>query len=209
MPPFFLPSYATTIGLSSSQGAGLVAGYNVASLVGRLGFGASSDRLGPLNVLILTLIVNAISFLAIWPVSKTVVPLVFFVVLNGAANVRLCAHLTSKHVADFRFSLLAYLQGGFFTVMPTVVGSLFGTARLGVAMAMVVWAWTLPYLLVRLMSFSRPADQMADTYLSSIRVHPSPATSSKHTVVPRLAWQRTFLSCSTLEVSRQRRFAVS
>jgi hypothetical protein len=36
--------------------------------------------------------------------------------------------------------------------MPTVVGSIFGSARLGVGMAMVVWAWTLPYLLVRALS---------------------------------------------------------
>jgi nitrate/nitrite transporter NarK len=116
VPAFFLPSYATTIGLSSGQGAGLVAGYNVASLVGRLSFGASSDRFGPLNCLITTLVINAVSFLAIWPVaspntiirlarslltppfplpfpqrtrqvSTTITPLVFFIVLNGAANV--------------------------------------------------------------------------------------------------------------------------
>lgn len=89
VPAFFLPSYATTIGLTSAQGAGLVAGYNVASLVGRLGFGTASDRFGPLNCLITTLLLNAFSFLAIWPVSTTLTPLIFFVVLNGAANVSL------------------------------------------------------------------------------------------------------------------------
>lgn len=88
VPPFFLPSYATTVGLSTGTAAGLVAAFNVASLVGRLSFGASSDRFGALNCLIMTLVINAFSFLVIWPVSTSIVPLIFFVLLNGAANVR-------------------------------------------------------------------------------------------------------------------------
>jgi hypothetical protein len=64
--------------------------------------------------------------LVLWPVSKTLVPLILFVVLNGAAN------------------------GGFFSTMPTVVGSVFGSARVSVAMGMIVTGWAGGYLMVRL-----------------------------------------------------------
>lgn len=36
VPPFFLPLYSRSLGLSSSAGAGLVAGFNFSSAVGRL-----------------------------------------------------------------------------------------------------------------------------------------------------------------------------
>ena len=61
--------------------------------------------------------------LAIWPVSKTIGPLIVFVILNGAAN------------------------GAFFATVPTVVANLFGVAKVAVAMGMVVTAWTGGYLL--------------------------------------------------------------
>jgi hypothetical protein len=38
--------------------------------------------------------------------------------------------------------------------MPTVVGSIFGSARLGVGMAMLIWSFTTPFLLVRRLSLS-------------------------------------------------------
>lgn len=46
--------------------------------------------------------------LVLWPVSNTLGPLIAFVIINGISN------------------------GGFFAVVPTVVGSLFGSARVGV-----------------------------------------------------------------------------
>lgn len=62
--------------------------------------------------------------LALWPASTTLAPLVAFVVLNGAAN------------------------GGFFSTIPTVVGNVFGSQRVSVAMAMVVTGWGGGYLMV-------------------------------------------------------------
>src|SRR5277367_3520538 len=109
VPPFFLPLYSASLGLSASTGAGLVAGFNFSSAVGRLGFGFLSDLLGPLNTLFLSLLLSALSMLVLWPVSSTLMPLMSFVIINGAAN------------------------GGFFSTMPTVVGSLFGSARVSVA----------------------------------------------------------------------------
>ncbi|KAJ7890303.1 monocarboxylate transporter, partial [Mycena leptocephala] len=122
VPPFFLPLYASSVGLSASTGAGLVAGFNFSSALGRLGCGFASDRIGPVNVLFLALLLSAVSVLAIWPVSTSLTPLVLFVVINGAAN------------------------GGFFSTMPTVVGSVFGSARVSVAMGMIVTGWVGGYL---------------------------------------------------------------
>lgn len=124
VPPFFLPLYSTSLHLYSSTGAGLVAGFNFASAIGRLCCGLLSDSIGPLNTLFLSLILSAASMLALWPVSSTLAPLVAFVVINGAAN------------------------GGFFATMPTVVGSVFGSARVSVAMGMIVTGWGGGYLMV-------------------------------------------------------------
>ena len=124
VPPFFLPLYAASLGLSTSAGAGLVAGFNFSSAVGRLVCGFSCDLIGPLNTLFIALATSAVSMLVLWPVSSSLGPLIAFVVINGAAN------------------------GGFFSSMPTVVGSVFGSARVSVAMGMVVTGWSAGYFLV-------------------------------------------------------------
>ena len=76
--------------------------------------------------------------LAIWPVAESLAPLIIFVIVNGAAN------------------------GGFFSVMPTVVGNVFGSARVGVAMGMVVTGWTGGYLLVSIICLLRHLDFLCD-----------------------------------------------
>jgi MFS family permease len=124
VPPFFLPLYSTSLGLSASAGAGLVAGFNFSSAVGRLACGFLSDSIGPVNTLFIALSLSALSMLVLWPVSSTLGPLIAFVIINGAAN------------------------GGFFSTMPTVVGSVFGSRRVGVAMGMIVSGWAGGYLLV-------------------------------------------------------------
>lgn len=113
VPPFFLPLYSKSLGLSSSAGAGLVAGFNFSSAVGRLLLGLNADFIGPLNTLLVSLVVSAMSMLVIWPISNSLGPLIAFVIINGVAN------------------------GGFFAVMPTVVGAVFGPRRVSVAMGMI------------------------------------------------------------------------
>ena len=110
VPPFFIPLFANAVGLSSATGAGLLAGFNFASAVGRILSGFLCDKIGPLNALFLSLSLAAISMLAVWPVSTTLAPLAVFSVVNGMAN------------------------GGFFSTMPTVVGNCFGSARVSIAM---------------------------------------------------------------------------
>ncbi|KAJ0316520.1 hypothetical protein COL5a_011559 [Colletotrichum fioriniae] len=123
VPPFFLPLYSKSIGLSSSTGAGLVAGFNFSSAIGRICCGAFCDAFGALNVLFVSLFLSAVSILAIWPVSTSLGPMVAFVIINGVSN------------------------GGFFSTMPTVVGNTFGSARVSVAMSMIVTGWAGGYLM--------------------------------------------------------------
>ncbi|KAI1338647.1 MFS general substrate transporter [Xylariaceae sp. FL0016] len=123
VPPFFIPLYAKAIGLSSGTGASLLAGFNFSSAVGRIVYGLLCDVIGPLNSLFLSLILSAICMLALWPVSTTLGPFAVFVIVNGLVN------------------------GGFFSTMPTVVGNVFGSARVAVAMSMIVTSWSAGYLL--------------------------------------------------------------
>ncbi|CAG8263172.1 unnamed protein product [Penicillium olsonii] len=129
VPPFFLPLYADSIGLSTNAGAGMVAAFNFASAVGRLLCGACCDLLGPVNTLFVSILLSGVSMIVIWPFSTSIGPLVVFVIINGMAN------------------------GGFFSTMPTVVGTVFGSARVSVAMGMTVTGWVGGYLLVSFFLF--------------------------------------------------------
>ncbi|KAJ5497832.1 Major facilitator superfamily domain general substrate transporter [Penicillium expansum] len=123
VPPFFLPLFTASLGMSSGTGAGIVAAFNFSSALGRLLCGLCSDFVGPLNTLFISLLLSALSMLIIWPISTSLGPLVVFVIVNGMAN------------------------GGFFSTMPTVVGNTFGSARVSVVMGMVVTGWAGGYLL--------------------------------------------------------------
>lgn len=123
VPPFFLPLYCKSLGFSSGLGAGMVAGFNLSSAIGRLICGLAADRVGALNTLFISLLLGAASMLVIWPVSESLGPLIVFVIVNGASN------------------------GGFFSTMPTVVGSVFGSARVSVALGMIITGWAGGYLM--------------------------------------------------------------
>ncbi|OAA49200.1 Major facilitator superfamily transporter [Beauveria brongniartii RCEF 3172] len=123
VPPFFLPLYANSLGFSSSTGAGLVAGFTLSSAVGRIVCGYLCDMMGAINVLLTSLVLTALSMLAIWPASTTLGPLALFVVVNGLSN------------------------GGFFCTMPTVASNVFGSARVGVVMSMIITGWIGGYLM--------------------------------------------------------------
>ncbi|KAK5044393.1 hypothetical protein LTR84_011304 [Exophiala bonariae] len=124
VPPYFLPLVVQTIGLSSSIGAWLVAGFNACTAVGRLLAGYGSDIIGPVNMLLCAMVLNAASMLAIWPFSSSLGPLITFVMLNGLAN------------------------GAFFTVYPVVVTSTASgigndqASKGAIAMSMAITGWT-------------------------------------------------------------------
>ncbi|KAJ4319605.1 hypothetical protein N0V94_003838 [Neodidymelliopsis sp. IMI 364377] len=123
VPPYYLPLFAQSLGLSSSTGAALVAAFNACNAVGRFAGGPLCDKIGPINTFVIMMSLNAISMLAIWPVSSTLAPLIVFAIFNGVAN------------------------GAYFTVFPTVVASIFGPGRAAVAMSMSIAGWTFGYLL--------------------------------------------------------------
>jgi len=128
VPPYFLPLVAQTIGLSSATGAWLVAGFNGCTAIGRLLSGYASDVIGPVNMFLCTMVLNAVSMLAIWPFSDSIGPLIVFAMINGLAN------------------------GAFFTLFPVVVMSTASkldgqSSRAAVAMSMSITGWTGGYLL--------------------------------------------------------------
>ncbi|KAH7915992.1 major facilitator superfamily domain-containing protein [Hygrophoropsis aurantiaca] len=123
VPPFFIPLYASSIGISGTLGSILLALFSLSSAAGRLGFGYLGDIIGPITSLLLTLVVCSLSMLVIWPVSASIGPFVVFVLINGAGN------------------------GGFFATMPSVIGHIYGSKRLATALAMVVSAYSAGYLM--------------------------------------------------------------
>ncbi|KAK6450276.1 hypothetical protein FP744_10006526 [Trichoderma asperellum] len=108
---------------SPNVGAGLVAGFSLSSAAGRILSGFASDKVGSINTVLVSLVLTAITMLAIWPTSTELGPLIAFVIINGAAN------------------------GAFFSTMPTAISKVFGSARVAIAMSMVVTGWVGGYLL--------------------------------------------------------------
>ncbi|KIW90427.1 uncharacterized protein Z519_09072 [Cladophialophora bantiana CBS 173.52] len=64
VPPFFLPLIAQRIGLSPSTGAGLVGAFNACTAVGRFVSGWLSDFIGPVNMFLLAMTLNAVTVVA-------------------------------------------------------------------------------------------------------------------------------------------------
>ncbi|CAI6336263.1 unnamed protein product [Periconia digitata] len=123
VPPYFLPLFARSLGLSSATGAGLVAAFNACNAVGRFVAGPLCDKIGPINTLLICMVLNAVSMLAVWTVADSLGPLVVFAMLNGVAN------------------------GSFFTAQPAVAAGMFGPGRASVAMSMSVTGSTAGYFM--------------------------------------------------------------
>lgn len=122
VPPFFLPLFAKSIGLSSSTGAALVAGFGASTALGRLLGGWACDRIGAFNALAITCLINSISMVAIWPVSSSLPPLFIFAIVNGCAN------------------------GSFFVGLPTAVAAL-SPSSAATSISLMSSFWTPGYLL--------------------------------------------------------------
>lgn len=162
VPPFFLPLFTNSLGMSSSTGAGVVAAFNFSSALGRLICGLCSDFVGPLNTLFISLLLSALSMLIIWPISTSLGPLIIFVIVNGMAN------------------------GGFFSTMPTVVGNTFGSARVSVVMGMVVTGWAGGYLLVSFCYFALGDSHASHVGLSSLTI----LGGTNRRLYPECGWWR-------------------
>lgn len=124
VPPFFLPLFGTSLGMSATASSAMLAGYNLASAFGRIAFGLGADAvLGSVNSLLVCFSSVAISTLLIWPLASSVAPLALFAVING------------------------FSAGGFFSLIPGVLSSLLGSKRMPVAFSMLVSVWAPGYFL--------------------------------------------------------------
>ncbi|RYP12117.1 hypothetical protein DL765_007486 [Monosporascus sp. GIB2] len=66
-PAFFLPYVANSIGFSSSGSAAVMACFNACMAKGRPGSGIACDKLGTINMLLLTMALNAVAMFAACP----------------------------------------------------------------------------------------------------------------------------------------------
>ncbi|KAI8147825.1 major facilitator superfamily domain-containing protein [Fennellomyces sp. T-0311] len=83
IPYFFLPSYATWLGLSDSEGSSLVAVSSAINFVGRILSGVLADRFGLVNVNTVFLIVSGLSTLLIWTFAYSYGTLMAYAVIFG------------------------------------------------------------------------------------------------------------------------------
>jgi MFS family permease len=83
-PSLYLPSYATAIGLSATQGALILALLSVSQVLGQFSFGYLSDKHVPLDLLVLiSTLVSGLATLALWGLAKSIAALVVFALVYG------------------------------------------------------------------------------------------------------------------------------
>jgi len=82
-PSLFLPSYATSIGLSARQGAMLLSIMSAAQVVGQWTFGFLSDKFRLNYLVLLSTIVTAVVSFTCWGFAHDLGPLVVFSLLFG------------------------------------------------------------------------------------------------------------------------------
>ena len=119
-PSLYLPSYATTLGMSSKMGALLLAIMSVFQVLGQFSFGYLSDRRFSVNVLTLTsTLVSAAAILTLWGLAQSFVLLCIFAVVYGffgagytAMWARMGTTVTSDTTAAFTaFGLFNFGKG--------------------------------------------------------------------------------------------------
>ncbi|KAI8092883.1 major facilitator superfamily domain-containing protein [Halteromyces radiatus] len=81
IPAFFLPSHATKLGLTPSQGSLLVAVFSAVNVIGRVIY--LGDHLGVVNIDIIFLFVCGMSSLFIWSFAASYAALMIFIVTYG------------------------------------------------------------------------------------------------------------------------------
>ncbi|CAO3694588.1 unnamed protein product [Rhizopus stolonifer] len=83
IPSFYLPSHATKLGLSPSQGSVLVAAFSAVNVVGRIISGYLGDYLGVVNVNAVFLLICGMSSLFIWTIANSFITLLIFILVYG------------------------------------------------------------------------------------------------------------------------------
>ncbi|OZJ01535.1 hypothetical protein BZG36_05671 [Bifiguratus adelaidae] len=143
-PSLYLPSYATSVGLSATQGALLLALMSLMQVLGQFTFGYLSDSRLPLNFLaILSTVVAATASLALWGPARSMAPLVVFSILYGffaygytSMRVRMGSAISDDPTSSLAtFSIFCFGQGvGNVLTGPISAGLLSQTTSFGYGM---------------------------------------------------------------------------
>ena len=83
---FLLLEYAADIGLSSQDGSNMLAIMCAVNAVARIALGFVADKIGRLNMFIITCVLSGIFSFVIWPFATSYGILVLFCVLWGATS---------------------------------------------------------------------------------------------------------------------------
>ncbi|OQE38559.1 hypothetical protein PENCOP_c008G05011 [Penicillium coprophilum] len=119
-PTLYLPSYARSMGMSSTIGALLLALMSVSQVAGQFTFGVLSDRKVSVNVLIaISTVVSAVASFALWGLAHSLAPLIVFALVYGffgAGYVAMWARMSTSVSADptamsMIFSLFCFGKG--------------------------------------------------------------------------------------------------
>ncbi|KAI9494315.1 major facilitator superfamily domain-containing protein [Zychaea mexicana] len=118
LPPTFLPSYATYIGLSDIQGSAIISVICAAALFGRICLRATSSRLGVLNMLIFSTIICGLSCFLLWMFAYNFATLMTFAVIYGffsggytALGASVTILLVGSENISFTLSVLSVING--------------------------------------------------------------------------------------------------
>ncbi|KAL3424060.1 MFS monocarboxylate [Phlyctema vagabunda] len=139
-PPIYLPSYATEIGLRSSQGALLLCIMAIAQTLGQFAFGYLSDKQVSVSILcIICSVMATVASLVLWGLSKSLSLLLVFSMIYGFfgfgfGTMRVAmgrAVSTDPSATVATYSILVFLQGvGNILAGPISVGLLSQTVAM-------------------------------------------------------------------------------
>ncbi len=129
-PSLYLPTYATSNGLSSTHGVLLLAAMSISQVVGQLSFGYLSDRKLPLNVLtVSSTLVASIAVYTCWGLAHTFGVLLAFALIYGffgagytATWARMGTTISSEPTAAFAVFGLLNLGKGVGDVLAGPIG---------------------------------------------------------------------------------------
>ncbi|KAG1053982.1 hypothetical protein G6F43_003972 [Rhizopus delemar] len=82
-PAYFLPSYATYIGLSAHQGALILSVGSGSNAIGSIVSGLLADYIGHINVVVLYSVISGLACLFIWTFATTFATLLLFSIVYG------------------------------------------------------------------------------------------------------------------------------
>ena len=166
MPSIFLPSYATSLNLPSSQGALLLVAMCIAQVLGQFAFGYLSDKRFSVAVLsIICCITAAAASSTLWGLGKSAGLLATFSLIYGffgfgfgTMRVAMSKAVDNDASSVFTlFSVFIFLQGignvlvgplSAALLTPTIVRGKFGAERFTGVIALTASAWVLAALVI-------------------------------------------------------------